>query len=156
MIQIDEAKCTGCGKCVEVCPEKAITIDGGRAVINGQLCTNCGTCVSICPAGAIRELAPVSIKVTGGGEKMYYGYGRGYGFRGSSPPWPYVGRGRGGLPRCWYPGLGGTVVPYAAPAPHWTAPTSEEELGFLKTQAEAIRRQLEDVERRIQELEKKE
>ena len=81
---------------------------------------------------------------------MYYGYGRGYGFRGSSPPWPYLGRGRGGLPRCWYPGLGGTAVPYAAPAPHWTAPTSEEELGFLKTQAEATRRQLEDIERRIQ------
>jgi hypothetical protein len=28
-------------------------------------------------------------------------YGRGFGFRGWSPPWPYVGRGRGGLPRCW-------------------------------------------------------
>jgi hypothetical protein len=28
--------------------------------------------------------------------------GRGFGFRGSSPPWPYVGMGRGGLPRCGY------------------------------------------------------
>ena len=28
-------------------------------------------------------------------------FGRGFGFRGWSPPWPYVGRGRGGLPRCW-------------------------------------------------------
>ena len=28
-------------------------------------------------------------------------YGRGFGFRGWSPPWPYVGLGRGGLPRCW-------------------------------------------------------
>jgi hypothetical protein len=28
-------------------------------------------------------------------------YGRGFGFRGWSPPWPFVGRGRGGLPRCW-------------------------------------------------------
>lgn len=28
--------------------------------------------------------------------------GRGFGFRGSAPPWPYVGRGRGGLPRCAY------------------------------------------------------
>jgi len=27
--------------------------------------------------------------------------GRGFGFRGTSPPWPYIGRGRGGLPRCW-------------------------------------------------------
>jgi len=85
---------------------------------------------------------------------MYYGYGRGIGFRGSSPPWPYIGRGRGGLPRCWYPGLGGAAVPYAAPGPYWTAPTREQELSFLKTQAEATKRQLEDIERRIQELEK--
>ena len=86
---------------------------------------------------------------------MYYGYGRGFGFRGSSPPWPYVGRGRGGLPRCWYPGLLGAPVPYTAPAPYPIAPTREEELGFLKGQAEATKRQLEDIERRIQELEKK-
>ncbi|MFC2062459.1 hypothetical protein ACFLS8_00710 [Chloroflexota bacterium] len=30
------------------------------------------------------------------------GGSRGFGFRGSSPSWPYVGRGRGGLPRCRY------------------------------------------------------
>ena len=28
-------------------------------------------------------------------------FGRGFGFRGWSPAWPFVGRGRGGLPRCW-------------------------------------------------------
>ena len=28
-------------------------------------------------------------------------FGRGFGFRGWSPPWPYVGQGRGGFPRCW-------------------------------------------------------
>ena len=28
-------------------------------------------------------------------------FGRGFGFRGWSPPWPYVGRGRGGFPRRW-------------------------------------------------------
>ena len=40
---------------------------------------------------------------------MPNGYGRGFrrrgwgfGFRGSSPPRPYVGLGRGGLPRCGY------------------------------------------------------
>jgi hypothetical protein len=31
------------------------------------------------------------------------GWGRGFGFRGYSPPWPYVGRGRA------YPGAGRTV-----------------------------------------------
>ena len=95
-----------------------------------------------------------------------YGYGRGFGFRGSSPPWPYIGRGRGGLPRCWHPGLWGGVAPYTVPsaapyavpdaAPYWPAPTRDEELGFLKGQADVMKSQLEDIERRIQELEKKE
>jgi hypothetical protein len=35
------------------------------------------------------------------------------------------------------------------------APTREEELGFLKDQADAMKSQLEDIERRIQEIEKK-
>ena len=87
-----------------------------------------------------------------------YGYGRGFGFRGASPPWPYVGRGRGGLPRCFYPGLYGPGpvpgYPYAAPwdfAP-WPAPAPEEEVELLRGQADAIRQQLEAIERRIQEL----
>jgi hypothetical protein len=28
--------------------------------------------------------------------------GQGFGFRGSFPPWPYIGKGRGGLPKCSY------------------------------------------------------
>jgi hypothetical protein len=92
---------------------------------------------------------------------MPYGYGMGFGFRGTSPPWPYVGRGRGGLPRCWYPGLRGVSpadTPYTTPraAPYGPAPTREEELQFLNQQADVIKRQLEEIERRIQELEKKE
>ena len=75
---------------------------------------------------------------------MYYGYGRGFGFRGSSPPWPYVGRGRGGLPRCQYPGLaGGTAFPTM---------NREQELGVLKSQAQAMREQLEQLEARIKQL----
>lgn len=96
---------------------------------------------------------------------MVYGYGRGFGvgfgrrggaglgFRGTSPSWPYVGRGRGGLPRCWYPGLWG-AVPYPTTAPYWSAPTQEEEMGFLKNQADMMKQHLEEIERRIQELEK--
>lgn len=41
-------------------------------------------------------------------------FGRGFGFRGWSSPWPYVGLGRGGLPRCWaIPPFWG--VPYSYP-----------------------------------------
>jgi ferredoxin len=154
MSYVDSRRCNGCGACLDACPQQAITIQTGLAVINQQLCTGCGTCVEICPTGAIHELAPVSTRLRGG-QSMHYEYGRGLGFRGSPPPWPYVGRGRGGLPRCWYPGLSGAAVPYAAPAPYWPAPSHEEELGVLKDQADVMKRELEDIERRIRELEKK-
>ena len=93
---------------------------------------------------------------------MFYGTGRGfggrggagYGFKGSSPPYPYIGRGRGGLPRCAYLGLSRTLFSYNANIPFAEASTKGEELGFLKSQAEATRQQLEDIERRIKELEK--
>jgi hypothetical protein len=88
---------------------------------------------------------------------MVYGYGRGFGFRGSSPPWPYIGRGRGGLPRCRYPGLRGGAFPYAAAGtvPYRTAANRGDELSFLKEQADIMKREMADIERRIQELEKK-
>ncbi len=44
-------------------------------------------------------------------------YGRGFGFRGFSPPWPFVGIGRGGLPRCWY-----YAYPYWYYPPYWYDP----------------------------------
>lgn len=88
----------------------------------------------------------------------------GCGFRGASPPWPYVGRGRGGLPRCWHPGAYAAAPAYAPPPPPyyreaWGAPyaemTPEQELGFLKEEANAVKAQLEEIEARIEELEKK-
>jgi hypothetical protein len=81
---------------------------------------------------------------------MPYGQGRGFGFGSASaaPSWPYIGRGRGGLPRCQRPG------PQTGAAPYWAAPTGEDELGFLKNQADVMKSQLEEIERRIQELEK--
>jgi len=137
------------------------------AVVNQELCIQCGTCTEACPFDAIYEVVPARIKISRGGERMTYGYGRGFtggfglrggagfGFRGASPPWPYIGRGRGGLPRCWHPGLWGAAA-YPAPIPYWSEPTGEEELKFFKDQADLLKRQLEDIESRIQELEKRE
>jgi hypothetical protein len=88
------------------------------------------------------------------------GGGMGFGFRGASPPWPYVGRGRGGLPRCGYFLSGAGAPPPAfygqAAAPGYTPftpPTREEEFDYLKNQAEAIKGQLEQIETRMHELE---
>jgi hypothetical protein len=94
----------------------------------------------------------------------------GFGFRGASPPWPYVGLGRGGLPRCGY-FFGSTGAPtpwpYQSPpfysgmpapgyAPYSPQLTREEELNFLKDQAEAIKGQLEEIESRMRGLEAEE
>ena len=91
---------------------------------------------------------------------MVYGFGRGsggrggagLGFRGSSPPWPYVGRGRGGLPHCQYPGVA-TASAYTPFSPYPHRMTREQELDWLKSQAEAIKADLNRVESRIREME---
>lgn len=49
-----EDKCTLCGKCVEVCPEKVHLINEGTHHINFEDCTTCGRCVEACPNGALR------------------------------------------------------------------------------------------------------
>jgi len=97
--------------------------------------------------------------------------GMGFGFRGSSPPWPYVGLGRGGLPRCGYFLSGAAGAPMAGPyqqpfyaatpptpgaAPFVPQMTREQELDFLKSEAQAMREQLEQIETRMRGLESEE
>ncbi len=44
--------CTGCGKCVEACIYKQMSLDGGRAVVGAE-CKGCGRCAAACPEEAI-------------------------------------------------------------------------------------------------------
>ena len=44
-----EEKCTGCGKCVQVCPEKAIRMHGKASQTDRRLCKSTGLCVDACP-----------------------------------------------------------------------------------------------------------
>ena len=53
--RVDEAKCTGCGKCAEVCQYHAIVVLGKRTLVFPQLCHGCGSCTLVCPQGAITE-----------------------------------------------------------------------------------------------------
>ena len=49
-------QCKACGRCAEVCPYNAITVDVKKklpAVINTAACAGCGTCAAECPFGAI-------------------------------------------------------------------------------------------------------
>jgi hypothetical protein len=74
--------------------------------------------------------------------------GMGLGFRGNSPPWPYVGRGRGGLPRCsYYLGNRASIASTSSGMP------KEQEIYFLKSQAQNIKKELEKVESKIRDLE---
>lgn len=47
-------KCANCGACVNLCPQKAITVkeDGlfYQLSVNNELCTDCGLCAKRCPA----------------------------------------------------------------------------------------------------------
>jgi len=49
------ARCVRCGRCVEQCPQKAISITDGLPDTDPDRCTLCGRCVESCPAGA-REI----------------------------------------------------------------------------------------------------
>jgi NAD-dependent dihydropyrimidine dehydrogenase PreA subunit len=53
MIAIKPDVCTGCGRCLEVCPAGALSIREGRAVVDQTLCRDCEACVPACPEGAL-------------------------------------------------------------------------------------------------------
>jgi NAD-dependent dihydropyrimidine dehydrogenase PreA subunit len=52
-MQINAELCTGCGACVEICPNGAIQLSDGLAVLDQPACTQCQSCVDACPVGAI-------------------------------------------------------------------------------------------------------
>ena len=54
--RVDEAKCTHCGKCAEVCQYHAIAVLGIKTLVLPQLCHGCGSCTALCPEAAIREI----------------------------------------------------------------------------------------------------
>ncbi len=60
--QIDEKKCTFCGKCKEVCAYNAIAVINGTGIKKGNVLVfqnlyhGCGSCSYFCPENAIREI----------------------------------------------------------------------------------------------------
>lgn len=61
-----KGKCTACGRCIDACPEHAISLretDGSmKAFTNRTLCRDCGACTGVCPAEA-RELSGKTVTV---------------------------------------------------------------------------------------------
>jgi len=62
IVEVDAQRCTGCGKCAEVCPVDAIDMTWrtngkkprSQAVPEETLCLGCGVCQAQCESGAIR------------------------------------------------------------------------------------------------------
>ena len=52
-IEVQTEPCIGCGLCENQCPNDAITVQGGVAVIDYDRCTSCGLCQDVCPVDAI-------------------------------------------------------------------------------------------------------
>jgi len=54
--QVNEEKCTYCGKCAEVCAYNAIAVTERKVLIFPELCHGCGACSYLCPEDAISEI----------------------------------------------------------------------------------------------------
>ena len=53
-LSYDEKKCTGCGRCTDVCPHRVFEMSGKKAILaEKNLCIECGACALNCPAEAI-------------------------------------------------------------------------------------------------------
>lgn len=61
--EVETAKCSGCGKCVEACPVEAMALVAAgdphkpkrkKARLTEELCLGCGVCVRHCASGALQ------------------------------------------------------------------------------------------------------
>jgi MinD superfamily P-loop ATPase len=61
---VDEAKCTYCGACSDLCQFAAISVMGQVILTFPEMCHGCGGCMAVCPEKAIsagqRELGEIS------------------------------------------------------------------------------------------------
>lgn len=78
-----EEKCNGCLRCIEICPQKAITINetSAKADMDFNKCNHCGKCVAVCNVDALimsgeqqtaREVADVVAR-----DKVFYHHSNG-------------------------------------------------------------------------------
>lgn len=55
-------KCVLCRKCILTCPKQALSIDGGKIVLNKKSCIGCLCCDEICPQGAVDIVKKLSVR----------------------------------------------------------------------------------------------
>jgi len=75
---LNREKCTGCGRCAEVCAYNAIAVIKDKVLIFPELCHACGACSVLCPEQALREepfaIGTLQTGTVGGssGEKPFF------------------------------------------------------------------------------------
>lgn len=75
--QIDEQKCTFCGKCAEVCAYNALAVLKDRVLVFPELCHGCGACSYLCPEDAISEVArEIGVVEVGRSKQIEFIHGR--------------------------------------------------------------------------------
>jgi formate hydrogenlyase subunit 6/NADH:ubiquinone oxidoreductase subunit I len=63
-VAVDERKCNGCGMCVQICPGKALYLEGAAKKKKARMeevfpqCMSCNDCAAICETGAITVILP--------------------------------------------------------------------------------------------------
>ncbi len=53
--EVDLTKCSGCGKCAELCAYNALVVLDKKVLVFPHMCHACGGCMRICPEQAITE-----------------------------------------------------------------------------------------------------
>jgi NAD-dependent dihydropyrimidine dehydrogenase PreA subunit len=53
-LELNRGECTGCGRCIEVCPRRVLNLQERKAeIINRDQCIECGACQRNCAFNAI-------------------------------------------------------------------------------------------------------
>jgi MinD superfamily P-loop ATPase len=75
--EVNEEKCSYCGKCAKVCAYNAIAVIKEKVLIFTELCHGCGGCSLLCPEGAIEEVnRPIGVLEKGISSSISFTHGK--------------------------------------------------------------------------------
>lgn len=75
--RVDNAKCTYCGKCAQVCAYHAIAVVPKHVLTFMELCHGCGACSYLCPEKAITEEGrEIGVVESGHSDGMSFAHGK--------------------------------------------------------------------------------